>query len=144
MALSIDMQIDIDAPIEKVWRAVSTQDGLRGWFSTNIEIDPKIGGWVEFHGTHGGTPYRFGGKVTELTPPSKITWEWNSMLEDWPAPTLLTIELVANGAQTHVEMRHHGWEALGAELGVKEHGDFTRGWGMSNELRDLKDYVEGS
>jgi uncharacterized protein YndB with AHSA1/START domain len=142
--LSIDMEIEIDAPIGRVWQAVSTQEGLRGWFSPVIEIDPRIGGWVEFHGTHGSMPYRFGGRIVELKAPTRITWEWNSLLEDWPAPTLLTIELFDQGTQTRVEMRHHGWEALGEPLAAREHRDFTRGWGMSNELRDLKEYVENS
>ena len=142
MALSIDMEIEIDASVERVWAAVSTRDGLRGWFSPVIEIDPTVGGWVEFHGTHGSSPYRFGGRVVELDPLVRITWEWKSMLDEWPAATLLTIELTERGDSTYVQMRHHGWEALGEDIAESEHAGFVQGWGMSNELRELKEYVE--
>jgi uncharacterized protein YndB with AHSA1/START domain len=144
MVRSIDMQIEIGAPVETIWLAISSQDGLRGWFSPVIEIDPRVGGWVEFHGTHDGSPYRFGGRVVELEPPVRITWEWNSIPDGWPAATLLTIELIPRGDATRVEMRHHGWEALGEPLATEAHAGFTEGWAMSSELQDLKRFVEAT
>jgi len=58
---------------------------------------------VEFHGTNESSPYRFGERVVALDPPIRITWDWNSVLDEWPAAALLRIERTDRGGTTHVK-----------------------------------------
>ncbi|MFN3684764.1 MAG: SRPBCC domain-containing protein [Fimbriimonadaceae bacterium] len=40
----LDHQITVDAPIERVWHAISTTEGLRLWYSETALIEGGIGG----------------------------------------------------------------------------------------------------
>ena len=39
----IVMSCNIDAAVETVWRAISTTDGVTGWFTSQAEIGKKSG-----------------------------------------------------------------------------------------------------
>lgn len=39
----IDRSLTIDAPVDRVWRAVSTADGLESWLGGEVELDPRPG-----------------------------------------------------------------------------------------------------
>ena len=143
MPMEVVLQVEVEAPVERVWEAVATQEGLRGWFNPAISFEPRLGGWVEFAGEHGGSPYRFGGAVVEFAPLRRVTWEWNWVPARWPEPTLLTLELepLAVSGGTRVTLRHHGWERLPTELRDQTFAGFQRGWDSDDELADLKRYL---
>jgi uncharacterized protein YndB with AHSA1/START domain len=42
--------IEIQVPPSNVWRWFATQEGLRRWISSNIEIDLRVGGAYRFLG----------------------------------------------------------------------------------------------
>src|SRR4030067_961352 len=47
-------ELEIDAPRERVWRAVTEPDELLGWFPTHgAEVDLRPGGLVRFRWGHG-------------------------------------------------------------------------------------------
>ncbi|MCC6793313.1 MAG: SRPBCC domain-containing protein [Thermomicrobiales bacterium] len=142
MPLSIDMEIDVNAPIERVWEAISTESGLRAWFNSGIRFDGVVGGHVEFGGGHDGSPYRFGGKILTMEQPRIVTWEWNTIPVGWSESSLLTMELTPLGPITRVAIRHHGWERLGAEQGPAMYENFKSGWAQHDDFDALKRYVE--
>ena len=43
---SIDLSVEIDAPAEAVWEAISSAEELQRWFPLNAEIEPGVGGTV--------------------------------------------------------------------------------------------------
>lgn len=43
---SIDLSIEIDAPADTVWEAISSAEELQRWFPLNAEIEPGVGGTV--------------------------------------------------------------------------------------------------
>lgn len=88
------------APISKVWAAVATAEGLAAWFMPN-DFEPIVG--HEFHlnaGPYGKSPC----KVTEVTPPQRLSFQWG---KDW----LITFELKDLGAETELTLIHAGWDA---------------------------------
>lgn len=89
-----------NAPIQKVWTAVSTAEGITAWFMPN-NFQPIEG--YEFHldaGPFGKSPC----KVTEVSPPNRLSFEWG---RDWS----LTFELKEQGDQTEFTLIHAGWNA---------------------------------
>ncbi|GIN73740.1 hypothetical protein J14TS2_42150 [Bacillus sp. J14TS2] len=68
--------IIVDAPIEKVWEAVSTSDGIAGWWMPST-FEPILGKEFILHaGPYGDSPC----KVTELIPYDRVGFDWG---KDW-------------------------------------------------------------
>jgi uncharacterized protein YndB with AHSA1/START domain len=123
----------LNAPVEKVWAAVATSEGIAAWFMPN-DFQPVEG--HEFHleaGPFGQSPC----KVTVIDPPSCLSFKWG---KDWT----LTFELVEQGDRTEFTLIHGGWDVdKVTEFGqahelVRER--MSEGWGgLANSLRA---YVE--
>jgi uncharacterized protein YndB with AHSA1/START domain len=90
----------MNAPIEKVWAAVATSEGIAAWFMPN-DFQPELG--YEFHldaGPFGHSPC----KVTELDPPNRLAFEWG---KDWS----ISFELKPlDGGKTEFTLIHGGWD----------------------------------
>lgn len=89
------------APIEKVWKAVATSEGMASWWMANT-FEPVVGHEFILHAGHfGDSPC----KVTEIDPPNRLGFDWG---QDWH----LTFELkqLAEG-QTEFTLIHSGWDA---------------------------------
>lgn len=125
----------LKAPIQKVWDAVATAEGLEAWFMPN-DFKPEIG--HEFHvdaGPYGMSPC----KVTELDPPNLLAFDW---AKDWK----LTFELKDLGEETELTFVHSGWDdAKETEFGQPHsvvRGIMKEGWdGLLT--RALTKYLEG-
>jgi len=122
-----------NAPIEKVWAAVSTSEGIAAWFMPN-DFEPVVG--HEFHleaGPYGKSPC----KVIEIDPPNRLSFNWG---KDWT----LTFELIRKGEQTEFTLIHSGWSAEGVTEFGQPHSavreNMNGGWiGL---VRKLGEYVE--
>lgn len=40
--------IDIEADVDAIWRALTTEEGLSGWWSTKVTVDDRVGGIVDW------------------------------------------------------------------------------------------------
>ncbi|MCR8642875.1 SRPBCC domain-containing protein [Paenibacillus sp. N1-5-1-14] len=98
---AIRQKITLNAPIEKVWAAVSTAEGLAGWWMPST-IEAVLGKEFTLHAEHfGDSPC----KITELDPPNRIGFDWG---KDWH----LAFELKTVGDnQTEFTLIHSGWDA---------------------------------
>jgi len=97
----IRQTLELNAPIQKVWSAVATSEGIAAWFMPN-NFQPELG--YEFHLEAGP----FGQslcKVTELNPPYRLSFNWD---KDWT----ITFELKELGeGKTEFTLIHGGWDA---------------------------------
>lgn len=96
----IRQTLELNAPIQKVWDAVATSEGIAAWFMPN-DFKPQEG--YEFHleaGPFGKSPC----KVTEIDPPNRLSFEWG---KDWT----LTFELNEMDGKTEFTLIHTGWDA---------------------------------
>jgi uncharacterized protein YndB with AHSA1/START domain len=91
----------LNAPIEKVWKAVSTSEGIAAWWMPNT-FEPAVGcEFVLRAGAYGDSPC----KVTEVEPPHRVGFDWG---KDWH----LTFELKALAeGKTEFTLIHSGWDA---------------------------------
>ncbi len=93
--------IILDAPIEKVWKAVSTSEGIAAWWMANT-FEAVLGKDFVLHaGPYGDSPC----KVTELEPLKRIGFDWD---KEWH----LTFELRSlEDEKTEFTLIHSGWSA---------------------------------
>jgi uncharacterized protein YndB with AHSA1/START domain len=123
----------LNAPIEKVWKAVATSEGIAAWFMPN-DFEPVLGREFTLDaGQWGISPC----KVTELDPPYRLGFDW---AKDWH----IVFELKDLNGKTELTLIHSGWDAdKVTEFGephavVRERMD--HGW--SRLQLALRDYVE--
>jgi hypothetical protein len=96
-------QVGIDASAKKVFEAVSTIKGYRGWWDGSAEGDPRKGGLIRF----------FGGwvdmKVTEFKPNARIKWVCVKGPKEWMG-TEVVFDLIRKKGQTFILFKHAKWK----------------------------------
>lgn len=129
----IRQTIVLNAPIQKVWNAVATSEGIAVWFMPN-DFKPEEG--YEFHleaGPFGKSPC----KVTEIDPPNRLSFRWG---KDWT----LTFELADQDGKTEFTLIHSGWDIDQVTEFGQPHtvvrGNMEQGW--EGIQKKLAAYVE--
>lgn len=113
--------LTISAPAGTVFTAVSTVEGLSGWWTTDTSGSPEPGGELRFTFSDGVAIMR----VEERTPPTLERWTClgHSGQPEW-AQTTVTFRLTeVNPAVTRLEFTHGG---LRPQLDCYEH--CSAGW----------------
>ena len=133
--LRIDRTIDIKAPPERVWRALTDAAELATWFQVRIEGDiaPGADVWMtSVHPEHAGM--RWSVRIVELTPPRRVVWHWHPGAVD-PAvdysretPTTVTFTLEPSGAGTRLTVSETGFELIPLARRAKAYTDNVEGW----------------
>jgi uncharacterized protein YndB with AHSA1/START domain len=132
----INKTVVLNAPIEKVWKAVSTQEGMAEWFMPNT-FEPVVGHEFILHaGPYGDSPC----KVTEFDPPYRLGFDWD---KDWH----IVIELKAlEENKTEFTLIHSGWDAEKATRFGQPHSAvrdvMAKGWEKMVKEK-LPAYIEG-
>ncbi|CAN5389995.1 SRPBCC domain-containing protein [soil metagenome] len=107
MKYSIRQLYHINAPKQKVYEAITTIDGLKNWWTTQVEGSAETGGTLQFNFGDFKGPLM---KVTELKPTEKLGWECVGETQEWKGNTF-TFSLDENEGKTRVRFSHDGWEA---------------------------------
>ena len=132
------MERILDAPVERVWKALTDVDQMREWFFDLKEFRPEVGFEFGFVVEHEGNTYDHRCKVTEVIPQKKIAYTWR--YEGHEDNSLVTIKLSADGDKTRLKLTHEGLEtfpktpAFGRE-------NFEKGW-TTLIGTELKQFVE--
>jgi uncharacterized protein YndB with AHSA1/START domain len=85
------------APIQKVWEAVATSEGIASWFMPN-DFKPKVGHEFTLQSPFGPSPC----KVLEIDPPHRLSFSWD---ESWR----VSFELKELDGKTEFTLIHSGW-----------------------------------
>jgi len=126
-------QIRIKAAPDKVYAAIATQAGLRGWWSADTHADEKVGGKAEFGFDKRGMVFRM--NIENLDPGKRVVWSCHGDHPEWNG-TILTWELAPEGDGTTLGFTQSHWKSV---------SDFcamcNSTWGEL--MYRLKDYAEG-
>ena len=145
----IDRTIEIKAPPERVWRALTNVEELSVWFQVRIEGDLKAGSEVWMTSVHAQhTGQRFAVRVVELTPPRRMVWHWHPGEVD-PAidysrepQTTVTFTLEPVGTGTRLSVSETGFTEITLARRAKVYDDNSKGW--AEVLVWLQTYVEAA
>jgi uncharacterized protein YndB with AHSA1/START domain len=145
----IDRSIEIKAPPERVWKALTTAEELSAWFQVSIEgeIAPGKEVWMtSMHPEHRGV--RFQVRFVEMTPPARFVWQWHPGAVDpaidyWKEPsTTVTFTLEPAGAGTRLSVAETGFDAISLERRAKVYQDNSQGW--ATVVTWIQKYVEAA
>ena len=129
----INHQIEIDATPDKVYAALATQAGLRGWWTADSKADEKAGGKAEFGFDKQQMVFRM--KIERLEPGRLVVWTCHGDQPEWNGTTV-TWKIAREGDATILRFAHSGWKSM---------SDFcatcNSTWGEL--MYRLKGYVEG-
>ena len=128
-----------NAPVARVWKALTDADEMRVWYFDLKEFKPEVGFEFEFAVEHEGTKYHHLCKITEVIPQKKIAYTWRYAGEE--GDSLVTFELFADGDKTRLRLTHEGLETF-PKLPAYARAKFEAGW---TEIigSSLKQFVEG-
>ena len=91
--------------LDDVYRALTTLEGLSGWWTSDTQGDGKVGGVLLFRFGGGG----FDMKILELHPARRVLWQVVDGPEEWIG-TKISFDLEQRGEWTIVLFKHAGWK----------------------------------
>ena len=138
LAQAVVIERTYNAPVEKVWKALTDAGQMRQWYFDLKEFEPKVGFEFEFIVEHEGNSYHHLCKVTEVVPQKKIAYTWRYKGE--PGDSLVTFELSAEGDKTRLRLTHTGIETF-PKTPAYARKNFETGW-MQIIGAELKKFVE--
>ena len=137
---SVIVERTLNAPVTRVWKALTDVDQMREWYFDLKEFKPQVGFEFEFSVEHEGTTYHHLCRVTEVIPEKKIAYTWRYKSE--PGDSLVTIELFAEGDNTRLKLTHTGIESF-PKTPAYARKNFEQGW-TAIIGTELKQFVEQS
>lgn len=104
--LNIRINLKIKARPEQVYHAVTTQEGLSGWWAKDTKAEPAVG----FINTFTFGTFINEMKVIKLETNSIAEWECVNSIEEWVG-TYIRFDLEEINGQTLLRFTHGGWKA---------------------------------
>jgi uncharacterized protein YndB with AHSA1/START domain len=102
---------EIDAPRDRVWRALTEEWRIAEWWGSYVSLDACLGGrlterWTDADGREVVTS----GEVVRLIAPRTLELTWAD--GGWDGPTRVLFRLEEAAATTRLTLEHSGWEAF--------------------------------
>jgi uncharacterized protein YndB with AHSA1/START domain len=136
----IERTIELPHPPETVWAALTTAEGLSGWFGTVADLDLRLGAEVPMHFEDEGISVTL--TVRAVEPPHRFGYNWGIMglPEDDPRRTFVEflLEPVPAGG-TRLTVTESGFAQMPEELGANAFNGNSSGW--ESELGELVAYL---
>jgi uncharacterized protein YndB with AHSA1/START domain len=126
--------IGIAAPAETIYRAITTEEGIRAWWATAVKMDDNAGGMAVFSFFELTTVFQM--RISAIEPFSLVRWNCvGGSSPDWVGTTQEFILDPRPDGEVLLKFCHGGWERGG------DHCYFCNTtWG--HLLVSLKDYAE--
>jgi uncharacterized protein YndB with AHSA1/START domain len=141
----IEREIEIAAPVERVWAVLTEPVHVGQWFGQGkpAQIDLRPGGFMHLdHGEYGTFPVR----IEKVDPPRYLSYRWASAYPGEEATgtnsTLVEFTLAAVGEGTRLRLVESGFAALTIPAHRQEtasHESHSAGW--VEVLENLRRYA---
>ena len=137
---NVKISVKVNAPLDKVWNAITNKEQMKNWYFDVPDFEPKIGNNFSFYGGDENEEYHHFCEIVDLIPNEKLKCSW-TYPEISKEKTLVKWELKPENEGTIVTLTHKGLEAF-EHLGenFKIHS-FRKGW-EDIVGKSLKEFVE--
>jgi uncharacterized protein YndB with AHSA1/START domain len=104
-------RVGIKAPVQKVYNALSTVEGIGGWWTEQTTGKSQVGGTivVRFLSQEGKEIGSMNMEVKTLEPGKKVHWKFTSGPEEWIGTDAI-FDLHEEGDYTIVLFGHRNWQ----------------------------------
>ena len=138
LAEAVVIERTFNAPVARVWKALTDANEMRIWYFDLKEFRPEPGFEFEFTVEHERVRYHHLCKVTEVIPQKKLAYTWRYQGQE--GDSLVTFELFAEGDKTRLRLTHQGLETF-PKTPAFARKNFVEGW---TQLigSSLKEFVE--
>jgi uncharacterized protein YndB with AHSA1/START domain len=128
-----------NAPIERVWEALTVKEKMKQWYFDLSDFQPKVGFEFTFEGGSEAKTYVHLCKITDVDPGKKLAYTWS--YQGYPGESKVTFELFPEGAKTRVRLTHEGLETFPQDMPDFARKSFEAGW---TEIlgKMLREFVE--
>ena len=140
MTEAVVLERTFDAPVARVWKALTDVQEMRQWYFYLKEFRPEVCFEFEFVVEHEGNKYHHLCKITEVSPQRKIAYTWRYKGE--VGESLVTIELSPDGNKTRLKLTHTGIETF-PKTPAYARKNFEAGW-TAIVGSELKQFLERS
>lgn len=130
-----------NAPIQKVWKAITDRDQMKEWYFELEEFKAEKGFKFQFTGGDENEQYLHECEVLFVDPPHKLSYSW-AYPEHNSGYSVVTWELFEEGElKTRLRLSHEGLDSFPKNNPNFAIASFTEGW--NSILGDsLKKFVE--
>ena len=116
----------VDAPVEKVWDALTTPQLMKQWYFDIPGFRADVGFEFQFEGGTETHKYIHKCRITEAIPGRKLSHSWR--YDGYEGNSLVTFELFDEGNKTRLKLIHEGLETFPADNPDFAEGNFALGW----------------
>ena len=136
---SLIIEKTMNAPVEKVWAAITDKNAMKQWGFDVAEFRPEVGFEFRFEGGDGCNNFLHNCRILEVIQNKKLVYTWQ--YEGYAGDSVVTYELFAEGSKTRVKLTHEGLETIAVNGPAFAVSNFEAGW---NEIigKVLKEIVE--
>ena len=140
LAEAVEIERTFNAPVARVWKALTEREEMRQWYFDLKEFRPEVGFEFAFVIEHEGVNYDHRCKITEVIPQKKLAYTWR--YEGHEGDSLVTFELFAENDKTRLKLTHNGLETF-PKTSAFARENFVKGW---TEIigSELKKFVESA
>ncbi len=137
----IERSVELAHPRGSVWAALTTAEGLAGWFGNDAQIDLRVGGSARMTWTSGHTANL---RIERLEEPSVFgfTWHIYGLPDDDPRRTYVEFTLEPAGDGTKLTVVESGFAQLPEDAHHKAYDGNAQGW--ASELSELVEYLNAA
>ena len=130
---SIKDEVRIQAPASKVYEALTTQAGYRGWWNKVGEVGQTVGAEAKLYFVKDGQPVNMRFRIDEMKPNESVRWTCiGHDMSSWVGTTL-DWRIKEAGGTVVVSFEHAGWKDAAPE-------PVAQGW--KHFVGSLKAYAE--
>lgn len=128
-----------NAPIEKVWNAITDKNEMKQWYFDLKEFKAEVGFEFRFYAGDDKKQWLHICEITEVFPGKKLSYSWR--YDGYAGISYVTFELFEEGEKTRLKLTHSGLESFPIdEPGLKKQ-NFVEGWTQIIG-KNLKSFVE--
>ena len=138
----IERTVELAAPPDKVWAALTTAEGLAAWFGNEATIDLRPGGAASMTWAQEGFTAQMRVERVEEPAVFGFTWGIYGLPDQDPRRTYVEFTLEPAGGGTRLTVVESGFAQLPDDAYHKAFGGNTEGW--AKELGELAAYLDAA
>jgi uncharacterized protein YndB with AHSA1/START domain len=123
---SFSIERTFNAPIEKVWKAITDKHQMKEWYFDIAAFRPELGFEFQFEASNEGKTFLHLCKITDVIPGKKLAYTWR--YEGYPGNSLVCFELFQEGHKTRLRLTHTGLETFPTDNPDFAKENFVGGW----------------